>query len=77
MLVMDNKIEIYKTKDNKVEVNVSVDSDTVQLNREHISILLDRDIKAIGKHINNIFKEKELDKMWYVQNLHTPLNTVR
>ena len=29
MLVMDNKIEIYKTKDNKVEVNVSVDSDTV------------------------------------------------
>ena len=34
--------------------------ETVWLNREQLSILFDRDIKTIGKHINNALKE-ELD----------------
>ena len=34
--------------------------ETVWLNREHLSILFDRDVKTIGKHINNALKE-ELD----------------
>lgn len=34
--------------------------ETVWLNREQLSILFDRDVKTIGKHINNALKE-ELD----------------
>lgn len=59
---MDSQIEIYKSVDNKIELSVNLDNETVWLNREQISILFDRDIKTIGKHVNNVFNEGELDK---------------
>ncbi|MFV5686698.1 hypothetical protein ACM55I_14780 [Flavobacterium sp. GB2R13] len=59
---MNNQIEIYKSSDNKVELQVSLDNETVWLNREQIAVLFDKDIKAIGKHVNNVFNEGELDK---------------
>lgn len=43
-----------------LDVNVSSNGETVWLNREQLSQLFDRDIKTIGKHINNTLKE-ELD----------------
>ncbi len=48
--------------DGEIELKVSVDSETVWLNRQQISDLFDRDVKTIGKHINNVFKEGELAK---------------
>ncbi len=42
---------------------------------EQMAKLFYRDRTVIVRHINNVFKENELDKMWYVQNLHIPLNT--
>ncbi len=42
----------------KLEVNMK--DETVWLNREQMAKLFDRDIKTIGKHINNALKE-ELD----------------
>jgi hypothetical protein len=59
---MENQIEIYKSLDNKVELKVNLDQETVWLNREQISMLFDRDIKTIGKHVNNVFNDGELDK---------------
>ena len=56
------EIEIYKTADNRVELQVNLDKDTVWLNRQQLSVLFDRDIKTVGKHVNNVFKEDELDK---------------
>lgn len=58
---MEHQIEIYKYIDNAIELKVSLDNDTVWLNRQQLAILFDRDIKTIGKHINNVFYEKELD----------------
>jgi len=55
----------------ELELKVSVDNETVWLNRNQISLLFDRDIKTIGKHINNVFKEKELDKFSVVANFAT------
>lgn len=46
--------------DLQIDVTVMPDKDTVWLNRNQIAILFDRDIKTIGKHINNALKE-ELD----------------
>jgi len=59
---MENKIEIFKTTDNQTEIKVQFDEDTVWLNRLQLSELFGRDIKTIGKHINNVFTEGELDK---------------
>ena len=54
---MESKIEIYKTSDNQTELKVQFDADTVWLNRAQIAELFDRDIKTIGKHVNNVFLE--------------------
>ena len=48
-----------------------MEDETVWLNREQLSQLLDRDIKTIGKHIGNIFKESELDTTSVVANFAT------
>ena len=55
---MKNEIILFENQNIKLEVNVK--DETVWLNREQLSILFDRDIKTIGKHINNALKE-ELD----------------
>ncbi|MBS1975674.1 MAG: virulence protein RhuM/Fic/DOC family protein, partial [Bacteroidetes bacterium] len=55
-------IVIYKTQEQKTEIAVKVKNDTVWLNRQQISLLFNRDVKTIGKHITNIFKERELSK---------------
>ena len=59
---MANDIVIFKNGELELQVNVSPDLETVWLNRDQMSDLFDRDIKTIGKHISNIFKEGELDK---------------
>ncbi|WP_082680600.1 virulence protein RhuM/Fic/DOC family protein [Oceanivirga salmonicida] len=57
---MGKELIIYKNGELEIPVKVEIDGDTVWLNRKDLSILFDRDIKTIGKHINNILKE-ELD----------------
>ena len=55
---MKNEIILFENQSVKLEVNMK--DETVWLNREQLAILFDRDIKTIGKHINNALKE-ELD----------------
>ena len=55
---LKNEIIIFKNQNVKLEVNMK--DDTVWLNREQLATLFDRDIKTIGKHINNALNE-ELD----------------
>lgn len=64
-----NKIIIYNT--GELELKVSVENETVWLNRHQMSELFDRDVKTIGKHVNNIFKEKELDKITVIAKFAT------
>ena len=46
--------------DETIRLEVRVENEDVWLNRQQIAILFSRDIKTIGKHINNALKE-ELD----------------
>ncbi len=57
---MDGKgnIVIYQTKDGKTTIDVKLENETVWLNRQQMAELFDRDIKTIGKHINNAKKEE-------------------
>ncbi|KPA16577.1 phosphoribosylaminoimidazole-succinocarboxamide synthase [Candidatus Magnetomorum sp. HK-1] len=71
---MQKKIEIYQSKDDEIRLQVQLNKDTVWLNRQQLSILFNRDIKTIGKHINNVFKEGEVDKGSTVANFATVQN---
>ena len=57
---MNNKIIKFVNGDLQLDVTVSPDNETVWLNRNQLAQLFDRDVKTIGKHINNALKE-ELD----------------
>ncbi len=69
---MQNQTIIYNN--GELELKVSVENETVWLNRNQLSELFDRDVKTIGKHINNVFKEKELEKYSTVANFATVQN---
>lgn len=55
---MNNEIIIYQPNIELEKIEVRIDKETVWLNRHQISVLFDRDIKTIGKHINNALKEE-------------------
>ena len=57
---MSNEIIKFVNGDLQIDVTVSPNEETVWLNRNQLAILFDRDVKTIGKHINNALKE-ELD----------------
>ena len=54
----NNELVIFETEDNQVKLSVTVEDETVWLNRNQMAELFDRDVKTIGKHINNAFKEE-------------------
>lgn len=51
-------IIMYTSEDNTISLDVKLENDTVWLNRLQMSVLFDRDIKTIGKHITNALKEE-------------------
>lgn len=65
----ENEIIIYQP-DSTLSLDVRVENDTVWLNRNQIALLFDRDVKTIGKHINNALKE-ELDGLSTIANFAT------
>ena len=56
----ENKYELIKFIDGEFSLDVKVNpkEETVWLNRSEIALLFDRDIKTIGKHINNALNEE-------------------
>ena len=60
---MENKIEIYKSKDNQIELQVQMDTDTVWLNQRQMAELFDKDSDTIGLHLKNIYNESELEEI--------------
>jgi len=57
---LNNEIVIYQSEDGKTQLDVKLEGETVWLNRQQLAELFGRDVKTIGKHINNALKE-ELD----------------
>ena len=55
-----NELILFETEDRSVTLTVPVNQEMVWLSRNQMAELFDRDIKTIGKHINNALKE-ELD----------------
>ena len=47
--------------DNSIELEVRMEAETVWLNRQQMALLFNRDVKTIGKHINNALTEELRD----------------
>ncbi|MBF0761709.1 virulence protein RhuM/Fic/DOC family protein [Dysgonomonas mossii] len=54
----ESKIILYQSPDGNTHIDVKLDGETVWINRQQIAELFDRDIKTIGKHINNALQEE-------------------
>lgn len=67
-----NEIILFENQGVKLEVNVK--DETVWLNLEQMTELFKRDKSVISRHINNIFKEQELEKISTVANFATVQN---
>ena len=65
----DGEIVVYQP-DEITRLEVMVENETVWLNRHQLALLFDRDIKTIGKHINNALNE-ELSGLEVVANFAT------
>jgi prophage maintenance system killer protein len=56
------EIVIYKPKGGEVELKVKIQGETIWLAQAQIAELFGTERPAITKHLNNIFKSKELEK---------------
>ncbi|MEN8122763.1 MAG: RhuM family protein [Bacteroidota bacterium] len=70
----NSQIIIYQTESGETKIDVRFQDETVWLNRNQMATLFDRDVKTIGKHINNIFNEGELIENSVVANFATTAN---
>jgi hypothetical protein len=52
-LNLNYEIVIYQSEDGKTQLDVTMEGETVWLNRQQLAELFGRDVKTIGKHINN------------------------
>jgi hypothetical protein len=51
---MKNEIILYSPNELPDHIEVRLENETVWLNRQQLSLLFGRDVKTIGKHINNV-----------------------
>lgn len=58
----EKEIVLFETEDKRVSLPVEVKDETVWLNRNQMAELFDRDVKTIGKHVNNALKEELRDE---------------
>ena len=65
----ENEIILYQP-DSTVKLEVRLENETVWLTQQQMSELFERDRTVITRHINNIFKENELEEKSNVHFLH-------
>ena len=67
---MENEIVLFETKDKEISLSVPVDGETVWLTQAQMTDLFGVDRTVITRHVNNVFKEKEVSKESNVQKMH-------
>ena len=60
---MENgEIVIYQNNEGDIKLDVRLEDETVWLSQAQLALLFNKDKRTISEHINNIFKEGELDE---------------
>ena len=57
------EIVIYTSEDGSVSLDTKLENETIWLTQKQMAELFDKNIRTVNEHINNIFKEGELDKI--------------
>ena len=65
---MKNEIILFENQDVKLEVNMN--GETVWLTQDQMAKMFGKDRTVITRHINNIFKDGELEEKSNVQKMH-------
>lgn len=59
---LQNQVIIYEDNDGEARIEVRLEGETVWLTQTQIARLFDKGRSTVAEHIQNIFKEKELDE---------------
>ena len=70
----ENKIIIYQSEDGQTQIDVRLENETVWLTQAQMVELFQKDQSVIARHISNVFREGELDKVSNMQILHNTLS---
>lgn len=67
-----SQILLYQSEDGKIKLDVELQQETVWLNQEQMAVLFGKARSTIAEHIQNIFKEGELEENLACRNFrHT------
>jgi hypothetical protein len=64
----NGEIIIYNTEDNQIKIEVSLQDETVWLSQKQMAVLFNKDVRTINEHIQNTFKDKELERELTIRN---------
>lgn len=67
----EESVVVYRTADNTLQLDVQLADETVWLTQQQMTVLFDTSKQNVSLHINNIFKEGELDKNSVVKDYLT------
>ena len=67
---LKNKLVIYQAKDGKIEFRGDFSDETIWATQKQIAEVFGIDRTVATRHINNIFKDKEISKKSNVQKMH-------
>ena len=67
----EDGVVVYRTEDNTLQLDVQLAEETVWLAQQQMAVLFDTTKQNVSFHINNIFKEGELDKISVVKDYLT------
>ncbi|MDR0619497.1 MAG: virulence RhuM family protein, partial [Bacteroidales bacterium] len=68
-----NEIILYQP-DNAIQLDVMIDDDTVWLTQAQMTVLFETTKQNVSLHINNIFREQELERVSVVKDFLTTAN---
>ena len=61
-MIENKQIEIYQSEDGQIQIQVSLEKDTIWLSQAQMAELFNKDSDTIGLHLRNIYKSGELEK---------------
>ena len=61
-------ILLYRTEDDRTEIQVTLQDETVWLSQAQMAELFQKDVRTINEHIQNIYAEGELQKNPTIRN---------
>ena len=71
MNMEENKIVIYQSEDGQTQIDVRLENETVWLTQAQMVELFQTTKQNVSLHVNNVFKEGELDQQSTVKEYLT------